>query len=177
MELCAQVIIRSHCHSVSSRAVVAGWLEEWMSDRAYLAVLRDGCVLQEHTVYTATECNPGIARWWLPGGGLLPGESFTEGAAREAREEIGCAVVLGPVLEVREFLERKTGLRSVHLVFSAQLAPGAEPRVPADQPEDPASGRVTEVRWLPVNDWPEAPAWLRAAVRGELRCYYILRRF
>lgn len=53
-----------------------------MSDRAHLAVLRDGCVLQEHTVYAATPRSPGVARGWLPGGGLLPGESFAEGAAR-----------------------------------------------------------------------------------------------
>ncbi|MGI8916282.1 MAG: NUDIX domain-containing protein [Chloroflexota bacterium] len=147
-----------------------------MSDRAYLAVLRHGCVLQKHTVYAATPRSPSVARWWLPGGGLLPGESFAEGAAREAREEIGCAVILGPVLEVMEFLETETGVRSVHLVFSAQLASDDEPIVPSDQPEDPGSGRVTELRWLPVNDWPEAPQWLRAAVRGELQCAYVVRR-
>lgn len=157
--------------------MAAGWLEEWVSDRAYLAILRDGCVLQEHSIYAATPRSPGFARWALPGGGLLPGESFADGAAREAREEIGCAVVLGPVLEVKEFLETKTVLRSVHLVFSARLAPGEEPSVLAEQPEDPTGGRVTAFRWLLVQAWPEAPAWLRAAARGELRCHYVLRRF
>ncbi len=139
-------------------------------------MLRDGNVPQEHSVYAATPRSPGVERWWLPGGGLLPGETFAEGAAREAREEIGCTVLLGPVLEVQEFLEAKTGLRSIHLVFSAQLAPGEEPHVPADQPTDLDSGRVTELRWLPVNDWPEAPQWLRAAACGEVRCDYSMRR-
>jgi ADP-ribose pyrophosphatase YjhB (NUDIX family) len=153
------------------------WRTDGLSDRAYFAILSNGCVPQEHSVYAATARGPGFARWALPGGGLQPGEPFAEAAIREAREEIGCAVTLGSVLAVTEFLALKTGERSVHLVFSAVLAPDDEPCVPAQQPEDPASGHVTALRWLPVSEWPEAPAWLRAAVRGELRCDYIVRTY
>jgi 8-oxo-dGTP pyrophosphatase MutT (NUDIX family) len=152
-----------------------------MIDRVYLALLREGCVLQEHSVYVTTPRGPGIERWALPGGGVLPGESFAEGAAREAREEIGCTVVLGPVLAVTEFLETRTGIRSVHLVFSAEVAPGEEPHVPTDQPDDPDSGQVTALRWLPVEmwlaEWPEAPTWVQATARGEDQCHYSLQRY
>ena len=43
-----------------------------MSDRVYLAVVRDGCVLQEHSVYAGTARRPAFERWALPDGGLLP---------------------------------------------------------------------------------------------------------
>ena len=150
--------------------------QEFVSDRAYVAVLRDGCVLQEHSVYAATPRGPGFGRWALPGGGLLPGESFADAATREAREELGCGVILGPVGAITEFLQQRTGERSVHLVFGARIEPGDEPRVPEDQPDDPDSGRVTELRWLAAADLPDHLAWLRDIIEGRIACHYELHR-
>ncbi|GEM_PF-4822651 len=148
-----------------------------MSDRAHVAVLHAGCVLQEYSVYAATPRGPGFARWSLPGGGLLPGESFAAAAAREAREEIGWDVVLGSVLAVTEFVAVRTGERSIHLVFNAQLKPGEWPHVPEDQPGDPDSGRVTDLRWLAVAELPDHLAWLRDIVQGRLASHYELHRY
>jgi 8-oxo-dGTP pyrophosphatase MutT (NUDIX family) len=43
------------------------------------------------------EARDGAARWWVaPGGGLEPGESFEDAARREAEEETGFSIELGP---------------------------------------------------------------------------------
>ena len=42
------------------------------------------------------------ARWWVaPGGGLEPGESFEDAARREAEEETGFSIELGPCVWTR----------------------------------------------------------------------------
>ena len=147
-----------------------------MPDRVYLVVLREGRVLQEHSAYAATERSPAFARWALPGGGLLPGESFADAAQREAREELGCAVVLGPLLAVQETHFLSTGRRDLRLTFLAALPPGTEPQVPVHHAGDARDGRVTAHRWLPLDAWPECPPWVRAAAEGDPRCHYHLER-
>src|SRR5919109_4530731 len=122
-----------------------------MSDRVYLAILRDGAVLQEQSVYAATEVSPSFERWALPGSDPLPGESYAEAAAREARGTLGCDIVLGAPLLVTEFLRAGAGPRSIHLTFLASLAPGAEPRVPAGPPPDAGNRRVVAHRWLALD--------------------------
>jgi ADP-ribose pyrophosphatase YjhB (NUDIX family) len=148
-----------------------------MSDRVYLAVLRDGCVLQAQRVYAPTETSPSFERWALPGGGLLPGESYGEAAMREAREALGCDVVLGELLLVTEFLRTGAASRSIHFTFRAALMPDAEPRVPVGLAPDDGSGRVVAYRWLVLDGWRDCPAWLRAAAAGDATCHYQVRRW
>ena len=54
----------------------------------------------------------------FPGGGLLPGEGPADAAVREAQEELGVRVVLGPRLLIEE-----VGGRTAHY-FSASIVGG-----------------------------------------------------
>lgn len=49
--------------------------------------------------------------WITPGGGLKPGETFEEGAARELREETGLACDLGPCVWSRRYVLEAGGRR------------------------------------------------------------------
>jgi ADP-ribose pyrophosphatase YjhB (NUDIX family) len=66
--------------------------------------------------------------WFTVGGGLEPGETYVEAAAREIREETGIAdFVLGPVIWVREGVMRMpepTLFKECYLVARCE---GAEP--------------------------------------------------
>jgi ADP-ribose pyrophosphatase YjhB (NUDIX family) len=107
---------------------------------------------------------------------VLPGESFADAAAREAREEIGCEVVLESIIAVQETLFPQTGRRDLRVYFLARLPRGAEPRLPGPSGGAPGDGRVTAHRWLDVDTWAACPLWVRAAARGDVTCHYLLER-
>ena len=57
----------------------------------------------------------GAQRWYsLPGGGQNRGETLTEALRRECREEIGCDVVVGPLLFVRDYIARNHEFAAGH---------------------------------------------------------------
>lgn len=45
---------------------------------------------------------PAKGQWWVPGGRVLKGEMMTETAARKAREEVGIACHVGPIIHTAE---------------------------------------------------------------------------
>lgn len=72
--------------------------------RVLLFDARDRILLMKGRLPGAPE-RPGA--WFTVGGGVEPGETFAEAAAREIREETGIAdFVLGPVVWVREGVMR-----------------------------------------------------------------------
>lgn len=97
--------------------------------------------------------------WYcLPGGGQAHGEKLPDALKRECLEEIGCEVIVGRLLFVRdyiaehhEFAEQDQGAHQVELMFECELAPGCAP-VLGEGPDVMQTG-VT---------WVELPALARS---------------
>ncbi len=104
---------------------------------------------------------PAIAlrgRWFLPGGGLLHGESPTDSLRREIAEESGLRVSLGPLLDVLSdvrTLPDGTSLHTVRLIYRVAAWEG-ELRPEVDGTTD-AVGWFTleEVRSMPLAAYVE----------------------
>lgn len=96
---------------------------------------RDGCALLAR--------RRDIGWWNLPGGGVEPGESVTEGLQREMREEIGAEVEIVRLAGVYS----KPQKSEVVLVFLCRLC--------ADQEQAPqTTEEVSELGWFPPSALP-----------------------
>ncbi len=87
----------------------------------------------------------------LPAGGVEAGESVIEAVIREAREEAGAAIEVGPLAFVYEYAPHRSehvygATHSIHLIFDCKLKEGSVPAMPASP--DP---NQTGVRWIPLS--------------------------
>ncbi len=69
-------------------------------------------------------------RFELVGGHLDPGEMLEDGLQREIREEIGCEISVGPLLDA--FTYHSEDIFKVELLYFCQLAPGQVPKLNPD---------------------------------------------
>lgn len=95
------------------------------------------------------EVDDGKGRWWiLPGGKQEFGETAEETVIRECREELRCAVSVGPCVMVREFVgpRRKEVVGNVAEQHSVELYFLCEPQ---GQPDlKPSEKYHREIRWM-----------------------------
>jgi 8-oxo-dGTP diphosphatase len=124
-------------------------------------------------------CRSRDGKGWVPPGGTLdPGETLAEAARREAAEEAGLAVDIGPMVYLQEFAPAHRPERVLEVAFRARTlqshpAPerGAVPVGGTDRPwaawtiQD-LDGPVREVRWfsqaaLGAQPDPVYPPYLR----------------
>jgi ADP-ribose pyrophosphatase YjhB (NUDIX family) len=131
----------------------------------YAFVRRDDEVLL--TRISARGAHPGA--WTLPGGGLDHGESPRDAVAREVREECGLECEVGDLLDVHDVHFEGTAptgrfedFHGVHLVFSATVPHGAEPRVLE------TDGTTDAVAWVPVPDVESGAIRTLEVVRAAL---------
>ena len=74
-------------------------------------VSRSGCLLVRRSNAPARDA------WWLPGGRVMKGERLRDAATRKAREEVGLACDIGPLIHTAETIfEDGPGDIAVHSV-------------------------------------------------------------
>lgn len=88
----------------------------------------------------------------LPGGGKEPGETLSETAQREAREEASAEIEVGPVAFVYEYEPQRNAFLygerpSVSVIFDCKLKAGSVPQLSA-QPDLNQTG----VKWVPLSE-------------------------
>ncbi|HYF94229.1 MAG TPA: NUDIX hydrolase [Symbiobacteriaceae bacterium] len=124
-------------------------------------------------------CRSRDGKAWVPPGGTLDwGETLAVAACREAREEAGLEVDLGPLVYLQEFRPKRRPEHVIEVAFVARAREdrprqetGATPLGAADRPwaawtlQD-MDGPVREVRWFRPEDVaklaePVYPAYLR----------------
>lgn len=93
----------------------------------------------------------------FPGGGVEAGEGLHETVQREAWEEAGAEVTVGPLLFVTEYIPSQHNnqygvTQKLSLFFRCTLRPGSEPQ----QPQSPIDAQAG-VYWVPLADLPTVP--------------------
>jgi len=121
----------------------------------FVAVVRDGELLM------IQEGGRARGRWGLPGGHVDEGESVEEAAVREVREEAGCTVELGTLLEQRTIdgfaYQGKLSEDGDDIAVSVFRATALSE---ASRQEDT---KELAVRWVPLNEVTALPlrwSWL-----------------
>ncbi|UUZ80069.1 NUDIX domain-containing protein [Paenibacillus sp. P26] len=104
----------------------------------------------------------------LPAGGMEPGESVIEAVMREALEEAGVEVSVGPLAFVHEFAphlvpSRQNGPHQISLIFDCTVT-GGEPRLPSS----PDVNQIG-VKWIPLNRLHEIV--LYPGIKNEIIAY------
>jgi 8-oxo-dGTP pyrophosphatase MutT (NUDIX family) len=91
--------------------------------------------------------------WTLPGGGIRHGERPALGLVREVAEECGVTCTVGALLDVHDVhlvgtapTGRTEDYHGIHLIFRAEVADDAEPRVVE------VNGTTDLVEWVPIID-------------------------
>lgn len=134
--------------------------------RAALWVVREGkLLLGQHR-------KDGKTYFLLPGGGVDPGESWGEAAAREMQEELGVEARAGALLAVFENRSADTGRHIMHAILRGEVV--GDPTPTGDDE------RVVGCRWVGVEELSELTilppvrdrfrAWLAGEEPGGAEC-------
>lgn len=105
--------------------------------------------------------------WTPPGGGVAFGEPLAEALIREAREETGVDVAVGPLRYVLDFV--RPPLHAVSFYFEAMATGEA---VLGHDPELGDAQMLRRVAWIPLDDLASRtlyPEPFRACLAGDVR--------
>lgn len=136
-----------------------------MPAAAVLLERRDEGAAEPSVLLLRRAVEPGLGAWDLPAGFLDPGESFEQGARREAREEAGIDVVLTSLSGVYH----SPAVNAVTVVYRAQaVEPDATVTID-DESSDHAWVRRSAVPgWLPRMAFASMAAALADWADGRL---------
>ena len=112
--------------------------------RAAAAIIHDGLILMIFHKFEEREF------WTLPGGGLLPGETFEEAAIRESMEEANIPIRIERFLFEREYRAGIEHIFLAHILDDAVPTPGYDPEIPPEKEQ-----WIREVRWHPLESMKE----------------------
>ena len=130
------------------------------ADRQRVAAYGLACCRANEVLLVRASPSTGVpSTWWLPGGGLLFGESPEECLVREFMEETGLRAHVGRVVDivsdVTALVREPVRLHSVRLIYDVTVA-GSPPRAETD-------GSTDAVRWV-----SHAGPWIRCrSYRGS----------
>ncbi len=109
--------------------------------------------------------------WYLPAGGVEPGETFAEAALRETREEAGIDIELEGVLKIQHTpiqITSGAGGARIRVFFLARPRDDAPPKSVPDE-------HSLEARWFTVDELAGAPLrgdeveqWIKYTLQGPV---------
>jgi 8-oxo-dGTP diphosphatase len=126
--------------------------------------IRAGVILLEKgSVVLIRRVKPGRTYYVVPGGGLIDGETSTQAAKREAKEELGLTVKLERLLAV---VERVEGRRFTHvqLYYLARVLEGNFGSGVGEEYSRGASHGSYEPVWFPLSETYKQRVYPRALV-------------
>jgi ADP-ribose pyrophosphatase YjhB (NUDIX family) len=105
-----------------------------MDDRPEIPTTHVVCanlIIDDRGLLLVRESKPSaLGRWSLPAGRLEPGESLADGAAREAFEETGLVVEVGPLVGIYHSPVTLEGGAAISFVFRSAISGGELRRSP-----------------------------------------------
>jgi len=137
-----------------------------------LVVVRDG----DRYLLVEEDIGDGKTAWYLPAGGVHPGEDFLAAGIRETKEEAGLTVDLLGLLGADQVLAKDGLTTKIRLVFLGKVT-GGKVKSETDS-ESVRAGWFypNEIDELPlrhaeVNDWIRAAERLRHSRLPQFKCH------